>query len=301
MKKCLVFSVWCLVFSVWCLVPCYADAPYSFCKLTGDVQYRSRYTNSQWKEAELHQSAENADSVFIPENGALAIVHRSSGQVFYSLSSGKKRVYDVVKEAREQSGRTVRLLINQMKEQSQTQDPSPTYAMVGATTRAEEEDITLEDSLSSCLNEWAYRMLLGEDLPYVGQIEVQSTETGDEFYLTFVNHSEQGRYVNVLYIDEQEQKIGLLYHHFSQYSPYLYVAAGERLELSMYLFWLGAQGGSGNKRYIIFSSERAFDANRLQSLLQYELIQHNEISPIDGIDIHPFPVEKLNHTSITPS
>lgn len=270
------------MFGVWSLVSCYAESPYSFCKLTGDIQYRSRF-DVQWQLAELHQSAEPADSVLIPEGGSVAVLHRPSGQVFYSLSSGKKRVYDVVREAREQSGRTVSLLINQMKEQSQTQDPSPTYAMVGATTRAEDDHLTFEDSLSGVLNEWSYRLLLGESLPSAGQIEVQSTERGDEYYLTFVNHSDQGRYVNVVCIDVQEQKIGLLYHHFSQSSPYLYVSSGDRLVLSMYLFWLDVPVSLRHKEYIVFSTDRSFDANRLQSLLQYELIRHNPISAVEGV------------------
>lgn len=238
-----------------------AQSKYELYNISGEVQYKARY-GAEWAKANAHQEINISDSLSIPVGGEVVILRQDTKELFRSLSTGKMKMYDVVRAAKEQSSQTLQLAVNQFRENMSSKSDGTSYTMVGATTRSL-EDKNIEDSILITIHSMAYSVLM--DQLFASDELIASVVTSAEgMCFSIKNNYPHDLYINILCVDKQAKRAHLLYTDLKEESPFIFVPAGQILMMDMRHFV-----GLEELILIPFGTQNVYDTNLIAGEISY--------------------------------
>lgn len=252
-----------------------AQKPYSIYELSGQIRIKEN-KSQQWTPAHKNQAVSGLDSVEISKKGFVRIIDARTNQIFRSTVTGKTRVLNIINDAKKQSSGTIRRLVNELYASANTQSKAPTMQVVGATTRALEDDSVLEDSIVATFA-YVAQQALQNNLNGSDEVRLNPNKKGEEISFSISNNSEKGYCVNVLRINKAEQTVSLCYILAeelleSKDLPCLYLPQKESIDLSSVLF-----ADNPNEIYVLVATE---DLYRTESVA-FALKEMSLTAPIE--------------------
>lgn len=261
MKKGLCLLSLCLV-----CITAMAQKPYTIYDWTGHVRMKE-YKGQQWMPVQKNQGVTGVDSVDIDKKGSLRIIDSRSNLIYKSTSTGKMRVLTIINDAKKQNSRTLAAVNQELMNSAKTATQSPTMQVVGATTRASDDDRQM-DSILSTFGWLANQAQKNELKNNATDFILNSYPTPEGTYFDIKNMSDRGYFVNVLHLDKQTKKINLCYiieQVEEPDAPYIFLPQGETIQMKGLIFNYDA----GKDLFLLVGTEDKFIPEQMQSEMQY--------------------------------
>jgi len=259
-----------LVLALACILPCVADTYYV--KKAINVQIQCNKCNG-WEPLRQNQVVQSSDKLMIDSTGTV-VIGDSIGRTYQSLTTGLTTVYQVKREAANQSHSPIRVYNADVKATYQTSTHSvDTYEIRGASLRNELID---NDTIFTYVTSLAAAFAHSDSLNYSDQVVVEKQFIGDEFYLRFSNASFVPYYINVLLIDTKNRHMSLLFQ--SPNGEFSSVLLPEHKTTE---FPHATMVQLDHIKIVAFGSRRPFSAPALQNRIQWESIGENHNIPFD--------------------
>lgn len=229
-------------------------AQYVVFKCFGNVTIRK--VGGNWEKIKKGQSLQLRDSLCVKEGCQLQILNESTSQIFGSVAYGKQTVLSYLNAARKQSGKVITEL-NQEIRQNYQESSRTSSVHVGASFRG--DDDTYTDSLYSfvCVH---FNQLTENS----SGLKIRPVKSKRLFYFEVSNLSDKDYYINLVSYDKSKGTFSCVYFIDSYVSefPQLISFHGQVQKLD-FIF-----KKSSNVSWYLLASERSFDSNHLQKLMQ---------------------------------
>ena len=265
MKKTLLICFLCVINAIVC-----ADTPCKVYARSGNV-FVKVFRTSQWLPVQENQEISILDSVSIGQEGSLSIID-PLGNIYNSISKGKKRVLNIISEVKEQQSKMLSaingLMIDEFK--STRKKPSQIAGLGGYTNRGM---IEMKDLVKTWA--WLAQQACNDKLQNTdSELVLKRYDTPDGTFFEIQNTSDKAYYVNVLYVDRQTKKVNLCYIIKQEDSEDAYIGlpSGKTIRIEEMKFRID----ESKDIFILVGTEDEYIPEVIQSALQCEDVEQAE-------------------------
>lgn len=231
--------------------------------IKGQVLYRSSSENT-WHAPTVRQTVSRLDSLQIGANSEVVLIDGSNDNVYSCSTPTKDNVLHLVRSARSKANTLLGSVAQQLRDNAAGNGTGKQVVVAGMTTRGDDDEDTMHDSIACLALQTAQRYIAGEQV-YDASLKWQRIEQEGLVHFAIENGSEEAYCVNILALDQRTQRISLCIVPSPEVDiTALVVPAGKTLELSMYRFVANEA-----LQYTLFATKTAYAPTTVQHLLRY--------------------------------